>query len=454
MIVVSRHNSKEILNETLKEVYTISVSTHFAVRLKSIPARVHFSKHKISGRARWQPTVLIYTVLLACFSPGHTLKDRFAEARKCITAMYPTRRRVGQTYQGFIKQLLSLGNILLTPVMEHLRRRLREISAEHWTRGGFLAFAVDGSRVELPRTEDNEKVFGCGGRKGTGPQAWLTALWHVGTGLPWAWLIGKANDAERNHLRDMLHMLPEKALLIADAGFTGYDLMNKILLCNRSFLIRVGSNVTLLKNLGYAKIENDGTVYLWPVKAQDKAQPPLVLRLITLQRHGRKMYLLTNLDEEKLDTRQAAFFYELRWGVEVFFRSLKQTLCRRKMLSRAPMQARAELAWTMIGLQLLGLLSVAAIIRAKHDPLSWSVAMSLRAVRNSMQNRQPAEKSRNLFVAFSHCVKDDYARRGGKKARNWPHKKKESPPGSPKFRNANETELAIIKEISKMKPAA
>jgi len=429
------------------------LSTHFAVRLKSIPARVHFSKHKISGRARWQPMVLIYTILLACFSPGCTIKDRFAEARECITSMYPTRRRVGGTYQGFIKQLLSLGNFLLTPVMEHLRRRLREIASGHWTREGFLAFAVDGSRVELPRTEANEEAFGCGGRKGTGPQAWLTALWHVGTGLPWAWLIGKANDAERNHLRNMLHILPEKALLIADAGFTGYALMNEILRHKISFLIRVGSNVTLLKKLGHARMENDGTVYLWPVNAQDKAQPPLVLRLITLQRHGRKIYLLTNLDEEKLSIKQAAFFYELRWGVEVFFRSLKQTLCRRKMLSHAPKQARAELAWTMIGLQLLGLMSVEAIIRAKRDPLSWSVAMSLRAVRNSMRNRKPAE-SRNFFVALSHCVKDGYTRRGSKKARNWPHKKKESPPGSPKIRNANETELAVMKEISKLKPAA
>ncbi len=398
--------------------------------------------------------VLVYTVLMTCFSPGCTLKDRFAEARKCIIEMYPTRRRVGQTYQGFIKQLMSLGNILLVPVMEHLRRRLREIAAEHWTREGFLAFAVDGSRVEMPRTEANEESFGCGGRKGTGPQAWLTTLWHIGSGLPWAWLIGKATDAERNHLRDMLHILPEKALLIADAGFTGYDLMKKILLHNRSFLIRVGSNVTLLKNLGYAKIENDGTVYLWPVKAQETATPPLVLRLITLQRHGKKMYLLTNLDEETLSTKQAAFFYELRWGVEVFFRSLKQTLSRRKMLSRAPRQARAELAWTMIGLQLLGLLSVTEIIRVKHDPLSWSVAMSLRAVRNSMQNRQPSAPHRDLLIAFSKCVKDRYTRKSSKKARNWPHKKKESPPGCPKIRNANKTELALIKEISKIKPAA
>ena len=72
--------------------------------------------------------------------------------------------------------------------------------------------------------------------------------------------------------------------------------------------------------------------------------------------------------------RQASVLYEMRWGVEVFYRSLKQTLCRRKMLSRAPRQARMELGWTMVGLRLLGLLSVEAIMRSGKDPLSWSVA--------------------------------------------------------------------------------
>jgi len=396
-------------------------------------------------------------MILTVWSSANTLKDRFRETRDCITAMYPSRRRVGETYQGFVKQLLSLGNVLLMPVMEHLRQRLKEIAQKHWTRDGFLAFAVDGSRVNMPRSESNENAFGCGGVKGTGPQAWLTTLWHVGTGLPWAWKIGKATDAERTHLRDMLCILPEKALLIADAGFTGYNLMNEILAGGRSFLIRVGSNVTLLKNLGYAKVEDDGTIYLWPRKALTQLQPPLVLRLIVLQRHGKKMYLLTNLAEERLGLQQAASFYGMRWGVEVFFRSLKQTLGRRKMLSRAGRQVRAELAWTMIGLQLLGLLSVEQIIQADKDPLSWSVAMSLRAVRQGVRDcvgsRVRGGRS-GLFMILSSCVKDTYQRRSNKKSRDWPHKKNLAPPGAPKIRKANKLEIKRVQEVKNKQIAA
>lgn len=364
-----------------------------------------------------------------------------------MTSMYISRRRVGGTYQGFIKRLLLLGNLLLEPVMEHLRQRLREIAAKHWTRDGFLAFAVDGSRVDAPRTAANEKTLGCCGCDKTGPQFWLTTLWHMGTGLPWAWKIGKASDSERTHLGDMLHRLPKKALLVADAGFTGYELMNEILAGGLSFLIRIGSNVTLLKKLFHAQIKDDGTVYLWPEKVRKRLQPPLVLRLVVMQRRGKKMYLLTNLNEKTLSIRQAAFFYEMRWGVEVFFRSLKQTLSRRKMLSHAPKQAKAELAWTMIGLQLLGLLSVEGVIKAGKDPLSLSVAMSLRAVRGMMQNRKPLRNCSNLSVAFSQCVKDNYNRKNRKRARDWPHKKTKSPLGTPKIRKANEIEVEIAKEL-------
>ncbi len=42
--------------------------------------------------------------------------------------------------------------------------------------------------------------------------------------------------------------------------------------------MRVGSNVKLLKKLGYAR-ERDGLVYLWPDRAAQKHLPPLVLRL-------------------------------------------------------------------------------------------------------------------------------------------------------------------------------
>lgn len=134
---------------------------------------------------------------------------------------------------------------------------------------------------------------------------------------------------------------------------------------------------------------------------------------------------------------------------------MKQTLQRRKMLSGAPAQARRELEWTLVGLQLLGLLSVESILASGKDPLSWSVAASLRMVRLAARDRRPKHVRRHgLLADLGTALKDTYVRRSSKTARNWPHKKNEPPAGVPKIRKANATEVCKAKGISQRTIAA
>src|SRR5262249_41370975 len=147
--------------------------------------------------------------------------------------------------------------------------------------------------------------------------------------------------SERHHLRDMLNDLPAKSLVVADAGFTGYDLLRSIAEAEKFFLVRVGSNVHLLKDLGYFARQGGGTVYLWPEEHHHNL-PPVVLRLLVLERGSQTMYLVTNVfAEQALSYEQAALFYEMRWGVEIFYRSCKQTMDKRRMLSRTPETCKA-----------------------------------------------------------------------------------------------------------------
>lgn len=104
--------------------------------------------------------------------------------------------------------------------------------------------------------------------------------------------------------------------MVADAGFVGYDLCQRIRASGRSFLLRVGANIQLLRDLGAGVDEDEATVYLWP--GNRRRQPPLVLRLIVLPGDKKgKVYLLTNVrDEAALSDTAAAELYRLRWGVE------------------------------------------------------------------------------------------------------------------------------------------
>lgn len=72
----------------------------------------------------------------------------------------------------------------------------------------------------------------------------------------------------------MILSLPLGSLVAADAGFVGYEYWKALLDAGHDFVIRVGANVKLLKNLGYARLHND-LVYLWPDAAAAKGQPPL-----------------------------------------------------------------------------------------------------------------------------------------------------------------------------------
>jgi hypothetical protein len=358
------------------------------------------------------------------------------------------KKPLGKSYQGFIKALMKHSPALLDVLTGHLRRRLQDMAPAHWLRQGWCAFAVDGSRVECPRTRSNQDALRCAGKKKTGPQLFLTTILHMGTGLPWAFRIGPGTDSERNHLRDLLGLLPPKALLVADAGFVGYDLLRAILQGGSQFLIRVGNNVALLRKLGFAQVEANNTVYLWPDKHRKKDLLPLVLRLVELHDGRKPVFLLTSvLDEAALSDPQASVLYRMRWGIEVFYRSLKQTLARRKMHSAAPQQAKCELSWAVMGLWGLALMSVRQIVAAGGDPLALSVATALRQVRLAIRCGPRSAKARTLLGRLWAAAKDSYVRRTSKKARDWPHKKKDKPPGLPRIQIATQEQLSQAKAL-------
>jgi Transposase DDE domain len=77
-------------------------------------------------------------------------------------------------------------------------------------------------------------------RRKSSPQLTLTGLWHLGVHCWYDGRVGPARTAERAMLRDMLDDLPERTLLVADAGFVGYELCAELIQRRIAFLLRVG----------------------------------------------------------------------------------------------------------------------------------------------------------------------------------------------------------------------
>lgn len=403
-------------------------------------------------RVRWTDRLLVVTGILLSWQTAPSLKDAFEACWQVVTGMYPTRRRAGHTYEGFIKALQRRSARLLPIVAEALRKAVRASAQAHWTIGQWVVMGVDGSRITCPRTAANEAAFGCAGKPKTGPQQFITTILHVGTGLLWDWRRGGGKEAERNHLRQMIATLPARALLLADAGFTGYELLKELMGSGRSFIIRAGGNVRLLKKLGFAVREHDGIVYLWPQK--HRGHEPLVLRLVVVHDGCKVVYLLSNvLEESALSDRDVAEMYRRRWGIEVFYRSLKRTMEKHKLHSASPGKAQVELDWALVGLSMLGLLTVQRMIRCRVSPGRWSVAESLRVVRRVMSGRGSRQATKDLG-GLARATKDSYRRRGSKSARNWPHKKTQEPPKPPRIRTATRNERQAVQRLREKKEAA
>jgi len=399
----------------------------------------------VRGNADWTPQRLTWVGAFMGWDEGQTLTARWEHACQAARELHP-HWKLGASATGFTQALLRRTPALAEALKRRFRRQMRACAGAHCDRGRWRAFAVDGTRVEAPHTAANEAGLGCAGRDKTAPQVFLTVLWHMGLGLPWDYRVGPGTASERTHMKRMVADLPPGSLVVADAGFVGYGLCLRLLRHGQHFLLRVGGNITLLKGLGYYHEERDGLVYLWPQK--HRRCRPLVLRLIVLRQGKQDVYLLTDvLDPGRLSDAEAAELFGMRWGEEVFFRSYKQTLQRRRLLSRTAATCLAEAQWALLGLWLLGLMTVSRLRSRGLDPLAFSVAKARDAVRYALRDRRPRRGPRDLEAALRAATKDGYRRTRGKAARNYPRKKREKPPGPPKIRSATEAEVQKARKL-------
>lgn len=416
----------------------------------------------------WKPAQLAATALMWAWSDERTLGERFFAARRIAEHLYQPQREFAGSSQAFLKMLVRWTALIVVVVQAALRQHMQDALINSWKIYDFVVFGVDGSRVDLPRTLSHAAVnaparnkkgqklkrnrrrkprTAAHTKKANTPQMWLTLLWHAGTGLPWAWRTGPTGSSEREHWLQMLAELPLSALIAADAGFVGYAYLRGVIDSGRQVLVRVGSNVRLLRKLGWAK-ESAGTVYLWPDRAAEKSQPPLVLRLVVAVGGKHPVYLVTNVLPKRLSDAQVIDIYRRRWGIELYFRHLKQTFERRKLRSASADNARVELEWSLLGLWCMTLYAQVELTKQGIDPAKLSVAGVLKAFRRMLRDYlHPVKRHRSLAALLRRALRDQYSRTN-KASRDYPRKKQPDPPaGPPAIHTATAAQVRLAREL-------
>jgi hypothetical protein len=442
--------------------------------LRWLVAGVPMSGIVFRPECTWTAETLVFAAVLWAWCDEKTLVERFALARKIIMNRYAEQAEPAGSYQAFIKLLRKWTDSLLPLLAAGFRRRMAEGLAAVWRVEGWLVFAADGSKVDVPRTRRNEERYSpksklsragqkrrrqrrrrraaqaARERQANTPRIWLTMLWHVGSGLPWDWRTGPSDSSERGHFQQMLGAVPAGSLLTADAGFIGYDLWKAILDAGHQLLVRVGGNVKLLKKLGYVR-DYEGLVYLWPDRQAKKRLPPLVLRLVVVTSADRKpIYLVTSVLRERcLSDRQMAAVYRQRWGIEVYYRHCKQTFERRKLRSHNPDNAMVELHWSLLGMWAMGLHAHARLVPQGILPERISFAGVWRAYRRAMREyKSPPDRGERLRQLIDRALIDPYKRRN-KMSRDYPRKKQEQSAGPPILRMATRAQVRLAAQVKR-----
>lgn len=384
-------------------------------------------------------SVAVMALLTFGWNQKQTLGRRFDDAQQATGRSCGWFGLAG-SYQALMVALRSCGNVLCQKACSHLLDHLSQEAS--WKLHRRPTFAVDGSQFAVPRTKKNLATFAAAGRKSKAvyktdadyskaktTQIAVSLCLHLTTGFPAFWNFGGSGDSERGLLLALLDSLPKKSRLVMDAYYFGYQFWNRLIDEGFTFVVRAGKNIDLLGELklaGKVKCRGDLVLY-WPQTAIDAGGDPIPLSLVQVMVGRKKMFLLTN--ELDLTEKQLADLYARRWGVEVFFRTVKQSFERSKLLSRTPANVKQEIQWTLLGVWL-------AMTEGSQQIPSGRRMSPVRVLRTLCdlvsKVAQYSNLKTQLYVELSQCViADESNRKSEKNSKDYPRKKRKRQAGEP-----------------------
>jgi len=448
-----------------------------------LPEGELFGKDQFHGNVKWVAEQLLAQTLVWSWQETKYVTDAFVHAHEVCEEL--GMKRVAQSYTSMMNSLNRYRTVFVPTLRAQFQTTAADIGGHHFRNRGWVLIAFDGSRATAPRTVSNERAlcapnYGKGKRAKYGkkkskgmrrkrnkqnkphpqaPQAWITMMWHMGMRLPWTWRLGPSNSSERGHVVEMLEEeeFPDKTLFCGDAGFVGYPLWSAIIQGGHNFLVRVGANTKLLSEHADIKKKGGGIVLCWPKGRMDSGDPPLRLRLVQVTVGKTKMWMLTNvLDRKGLSIKHIVIYYKLRWGIEVEFRGLKQTVDKCELRCRNSERLFVELEWSIWGMAVAELFALSEQIphAHKHDgerysPKQRSLAETMRALRKCMRNLNSISDPENGPLQWlAAALVKQYDNRTDKRARYRPKNPDKKPLGDPEIREMNSHERRKLNEIN------
>ncbi len=187
---------------------------------------------------------------------------------------------------------------------------------------GFHIYAIDGSTIQIPDSQQNVESFG-GNPNKTGklsPLASVSVLYDVMNDILVDVTLNAYRYNERTSAKEHIPFLPNfsNSIILFDRGYPSEELFRFLHSQGILFLMR------LPKTFKKAVFEQDDILFNYPAF---ESKEELTLRSLhfTLE-DGSTEYLVTNLMPKQLKASQFSDLYQMRWGIESKYRELKNRL--------------------------------------------------------------------------------------------------------------------------------
>jgi hypothetical protein len=169
--------------------------------------------------------------------------------------------------------------------------------------------------------------------------------------------------------------------------------------------------------------------------------------------------LTSVLDHKKLSRKQIIRYYKMRWGLEVEYRGLKQTIDKRNLRCRNSDRVYVELDWSIFAMASAELIALREQIPGAsaghtngcqgYDTRDRSLASTLRALRTCMRNlNKHVDPGRDLLSRLSEALVQKYNNHTDKRARYRPKNTDKKPLGEPTIRKLKRDERKKLEKIN------
>jgi hypothetical protein len=303
---------------------------------------------------------------------------------------------------GYCRARERIPESLLQLFLQKFGAGIQDRMKNKWHWKNRQVFLADGTKVSMPDTKANQKIYPQEGSQKPGlgfPIARVVGLFSLSSGAIIDVAIGPCRGkgtGEPTMLRSISHHLKAGDVLLFDRLFTGYFdlafyLSKKIDVVSRQYQGRKKAIKTirrLSKNDSIVQIQRPFKAHFrWAAKKLYKIFPEsIVLREIKVRIKKRgfrvsHIVLITSLlDPKKFPADDVADLFKRRWQVETDFRSLKTYLKMDVLRSKTPEMVRKEILVHAIGYNIISLFILEAGLHSKREPRALSFTGALQAI--------------------------------------------------------------------------